>query len=780
MVSEPAPDNLDRALAPRLTEGALWGITAASLAAWLTIWLQCFHPGFVVAAAGLTTGGLILRRRIAPSHASASGSTWAAATATLLAAIPLFVSLWVGAEPYLGRSDGGVYLASGVTLSRAGRLAVRPNGLDSIPADFRSPFISRERTRVGSYERDPLPSFDAGFPLDAAGNARPQFPPLWSSWLGTVHALTGLRGVLLLPAVLTGAALLLLRDIVARAFGDGPALLTTLLVAVSPLTLWFAREMLAVAPLQLLVLAAVWSLQRTEITASRSTQVLGGMLVGLACGIKLTGMLFLPGVVLFAIWRRRWLTLFAIISTVGLALGLAVWATPSYMAATGWQAWHLIPRPLASPGIVLGLAAVALLMVAAIPALWTRLPRRVQVGAPTLGLLLYAAWLVLIRPPVPLRVTLHSEDATNVLQLAWYLTPLVPALALTGALLAVRTSNPLTLAILLPLGFEACLLLVNNAAPNTHPWVLKRYAVSTVPLLLLLAASAIWRLGDRIPRGGRPTSWVLTVAIASASLLLRPELAFHPQLKGLTPVLKSVESALPRDALLVAGHGAQGLAVPLWTHHGRDTTILFGQGMRELLLARRGLAAIQDRPLYYLSEADPGLGTAPSLEIPLDLSTLRQVKDAPAGRLDRHQTTLRLFRVPPLEATPRRLSMGGELFGLVDGLYPTEPNHPNRWTSGMFRAWVWKGPGNALCVRAAGHRPPGSPPARITIVSSDLVLANDQLLPPRMTELSFPLPSNYMSPMLVTVISSTFVPALHQDSADLRELGVLLHELRSD
>ena len=41
------------------------------------------------------------------------------------------------------------------------------------------------------------------------------------------------------------------------------------------------------------------------------------------------------------------------------------------------------------------------------------------------------------------------------------------------------------------------MLLVNNLAPNVHPWVLKRYLPVTIPLLVLLAASTLGRLAAR-------------------------------------------------------------------------------------------------------------------------------------------------------------------------------------------------------------------------------------------------------------------------------------------
>lgn len=772
----------------RAALAGLSGLALLSVAALVLVRLGAFAAA-PVAAAGLfgVAAGWALFRSPASGGGSPEIPAGEALLALLVAGIPLAVALHVGAEPLLGQTDAGVYVATGVHLARTGSLLVRPEALEEAPAWTREAFLVRERPRVGQFEGPEVDNVDPGFTLSGDGRVvHPQFLPLFPAWLALAASAGGTGGALLLPALVSVPGLWLFWAAARRTVGRRESFAALLVVAASPLELWYAREPLAAMPTQALVMATLFVLVSWESAPDpgrrRRLELLAGLLAGLALHTKLTALLLLPGLALWSLGRRAVVLPLSLAAGAASAFALGLWATPEYLRASAFQAWYLVPALLRTPGRLASALVLAAVATTLATALLERLdPPRSRALLRT-ALVSYATWLLLLRAPVPFEVTRHSEDTTNILQLAWYTTGLLPALALLGALGAVA-GPPALRALLLVTVWDPLLLLVNNAAPNIHPWMLKRYVVVALPLIALLASAALGALA----RNGLPGR-ILAVALTAFLVLVpharHPAMAHHPALRGVRSLLDQLAAAIPAGSFVVVEGGARSLAMPLWLVEGRPTAVLARADLASRHAAREAMRAWQarGRDVYVLSDAPGGLGGVAPTVLPLSLATLRQMKDAPAGEIEEHRARLYLSAVPPLPPLPARIEVGGVDFGLVSGVY-----YPERTADG--RTYRWSGPeldarirrdGDALCMTLAGFRPEAASPASLTVTANGTLLAAGIPCGQGFQEIALPLPPSIGGELEVEVRITPFVPALTSATDDLRELGVMVSEIRAD
>lgn len=765
---------------PRHLVAMLWGIVGLSVVALALAMLDRFSAFACLAAAGGTFVLASARGRIA----AASSSPYTVAV-LLLAMVPASVSLAVGPESILGGTDSGVYLAASVNLARTGSLWIRPVQLSELPSTLRPAFVGTVRSRVGQNEALPLTELDPGFTLAGDDSlVRPQFPPLYPAWSAVAFALGGLDGALLLPAILAGLGVVLVAAIGEIAYGRTAGLVAAALLALSPVELWYARETLAAMALQLLMLGTIYAVLVAEREGRRTLFLLAGLLSSLSVATKPTAALLLPALLAWAIHRRSRELLASLLVGAPVATLIAYRCTPDYTRGVGWATVQMLPTFLRAPPAVFTIAIAALLLTSALPLVLTRIDPRHAAVAARLALLGLAVWLVLVRPPLFLTVSRHSEDRTNILQLCWYLTPLPPLLALASAMWQIRAGiDRVRLALLCLVSVDTVALLINNLAPNTHPWLLKRYVVLTIPAMALLASLPIARaLESRgLLRLGAAAALATAIAIPLRS---HPRLALFPAYRGARALVESIDAAIPRPDTIVVEGGARSLATPLWLLRDRSVLTIWQPGARTL--ARRAIGEMQrlGRRVWVLSDEQDLFGRSPDATFALDLATLAQVKDAPADDLERYVTTLAVTAAPPLEAAlPSHVDVGGADFGLTTGTYGSE-----RTPDG--RSYRWTGPeasvtlaraGDTLCVELIAWRPAGSPAADIAIGIDETHLLGQHLsADPRGEELAFPLPAGLPTKLTVWIRSRPFVPTLASDRADARELGVALVSARID
>lgn len=150
--------------------------------------------------------------------------------------------------------------------------------------------------------------------FDPAGFVSVDKAPL-ALWIQTAAAgVFGFNGLsLMLPQVLAGLlAVLVLYDLVRRAYGPWPALLATLALAVMPVSVVIQRSNSPDALLVLVLLLAAWAVARSVERGSLGALLAGAVLVGVAFNVKMLQILLVvPALAALYLgtapvpWRRR-------------------------------------------------------------------------------------------------------------------------------------------------------------------------------------------------------------------------------------------------------------------------------------------------------------------------------------------------------------------------------------------------------------------------------------------------------------------------------------------
>ncbi len=145
-----------------------------------------------------------------------------------------------------------------------------------------------------------------------------RFPPGFPAMLAVVGKIFGNRldAMFAFVALCSAASLLLLFDSVRRVLGDEIAVLATVVYAINPASLADAGSLMSEAPFRLLVYLALWGAVR-ETEGTRFAVVAGAATI-LAALTRSAGVVFIPALGAYWIWKRRYRW------AIGLALGSLV------------------------------------------------------------------------------------------------------------------------------------------------------------------------------------------------------------------------------------------------------------------------------------------------------------------------------------------------------------------------------------------------------------------------------------------------------------------------
>jgi hypothetical protein len=477
---------------------------------------------------------------------------WAVA---LVVAAALGGGIWVGAthaEHVVLRRDAGTYALSAQHLATEHRLDVDvavaalggPGVVDDPSISVASPGF-----------------FEVGRGDDT--HVVPQFLPATPAWLSVGYWLGGWTGLLLVPAVVLGAALLAFGALTARLVGPRWAAVATVALTLCQPVLHAGRSTYSEPFALLVLLAGLVVLAEATVTgtagrwrAARRLGLLAGLVVGGVGLVRVDALrevaLLAPVCALLAIRRHG--------AGGPLALGLAV----STAVSAGWAA--LVSRPYLGQvaGSLLPLLAGTLAVVVVCTLWWWLARRGVSVPdgvrrrlpATLAGLVLLAAvalatrplWLVARQDPndpgsrvvagLQLRQGLTVDGGRtyaeqSVTWLAWWVGVPVLVLALAGAvLLAYRAGRVLTgeraSAWLGPWAVavgSTVLTLYRPGITPDHPWADRRLVPVVLPALLLLATGVVaWVV--RRARRRWPLPWLVLVGVLGpAAVLVPPALA---------------------------------------------------------------------------------------------------------------------------------------------------------------------------------------------------------------------------------------------------------------
>ena len=174
-----------------------------------------------------------------------------------------------------------------------------------------------------------LQSFQYTETQDVLAPIHARFPPGFPAMLAVVGSVMGNRldALLAFVALCSAVSVVLLFDATRRVMGDEIAVVTTALYAINPWSLADAGSLMSEAPFKLFIVLALWGVSR-ESEGTRFAVVTGAATV-LAALTRTAGVVFIPGLAAYWLWRRRytWVAGLALAS-----LPVAAWLAFSFSA----------------------------------------------------------------------------------------------------------------------------------------------------------------------------------------------------------------------------------------------------------------------------------------------------------------------------------------------------------------------------------------------------------------------------------------------------------------
>lgn len=616
---------------------ALTGLLVAGLPLLMLGW---FRPlPVLLLGGGLAVALCVHGARLAREGEASDATVWhLAAVAGLAVGSGVFNAVF-HSEQLAVRRDPATYAQYAAWLAGHGSLPI-PYGT----AAFGGPDPALRPASIGFYDHDGavVPQFMPGSPMiDAVGH-----------WLG------GLSGLLLVPPVLGGLAVLTLAGVTGRLVGARWAPLAALVLAVALPILYTSRTTFSEIPSLILLFGGVALAFDTR--RRPRAAVLAGLAFGLAVLVRVDGLRDVLPVLayaglLIALRRRRGRgepyarmgppLLLGLVAGAGLGLVAAYFLSRPYL---DYLSGSVVPL-LVICGLVLALTVVGALLGPRLIAWSERVVRSGRAGRwlPGLGAgAVVAVMLALaVRPWVQTvrRVATTPDDLLNekfimatqqagglpvdqgrlyyessLYWVIWYVgVPVVVLATLAAAVLVRRMTLGRGLVWLLPLaiiGWTTVTTLWRPAITPDHPFASRRLVPVIIPGLILLAVWGFRWVWSRAREGGYGAPAQRVLLGVGGALVVAPAVitsigtGFTPVERGEAAAVERLCAALPRDASALIVERVTG---------DRFTQVV--RGMCGVPTAQVRLAREAGAP-----GSAPAAGTAPPVDVaaPADVTRL--------------------------------------------------------------------------------------------------------------------------------------------------------------
>lgn len=515
---------------------------------------------------------LVVRQKfVLPRPSSKLGV--AAPSAILVAFVLLAYGVVYRSQEVTATRDPGVYVASGMELSRTGKFG----WTDPLAARFGFPAVSHLFEDIGDI-LDGKPRYlrFSGFYVTdpPRGIIAPQFLHGYEVWLGAIYAMAGPQAALCVNPFVAALALLAIFCALRLVAGSSTALLSVCVLALNPMQLWFARF----PGTEMLFQALAWGTLflyldclRTNAQATRR-MVLALLPLTVACMIKFAAWILLP-VFAFDLACRRsrgilslrartiWLLLPAIVVLIWLhaAIFAPFYLYGSLVVGARKQGIDVAFVPVLYLGSVLAMLSLGSIVGPAIDSLAGRVSRRTALRAGS-GLLLtiLAVWLcqfVMLRFGSGRR-SIWDEN-TNLLEFSQYFGFPVFAMGIAGLMLAFAGDRMRWKSLMFCLVGVSAMLIVHRNLEASHPWGARRWVPVLLPLFCFgIAYFVIWMWRRRFI-AARALAVVAACVAFFVPGYLAKDLVRTKSYRGVVPALDQLGVHLDKGDLV--------LVDPTWT-----------------------------------------------------------------------------------------------------------------------------------------------------------------------------------------------------------------------
>ncbi len=758
-----------------------------------------------IAAFGLSLLVCAFREGPAGPAATAGGLKPAlAATAGILLCAALFLPPY---ETAVAGGDATVYLNFGRQIAHHGALEFEDALLRPLsPASRAELFLNRIPGDVtGQFARFPggFLIADIADPTVTAG-----FSPLFPVLTALGHALGSPRVALVVAPLFATLSLIGLWCVARRLGGVHAAWLAATLTAVSLPQIWFAKLSVPETVAQCFVMAGVLAWLVACARGATRWAFAAGWFLGLACFAKVDLLVLLP-VFLLAIVAARLLTrarlgetplLLAFLAAFGLlvAHNLVHYLSfdSHYRPAVAYLIQTFVVVSLLRESVLVqavAVLAVGLLVAAGVAAFrrpaW-RWPRWCWGWAAVAALVAYGVNYV---------TTLPGRLDETIVWLSWYVSwPVLglAALSLTGLVRVRRADAAPGLAVVgLLLGVVGLQYLYDPLEAGLQIGTMRRYVPVVLPLTMLFGALTVVTLLARVV----VAQYRLRVTLATGALLVglvaRPSLAVvgQPLWDEALAQTAQVARLFPDQAVVLASPDLAGthIQTSLAYLHDVDAILVQERNPDDQVLRRVIGDWLAHGRAVFLALGPQGFSFfAPDLVLEardpahIDLRVLERTRTRAPQAVVSTPIQLQLFQVTRTRGRDQPdIDIGtpaDDLLYDLQGFHgPERDRDPAR---GTFR---WTGPqasltlpgGEAVTLVVAGPRPPGTPPAEISVRIGEQ-LVGERVLGETPQAIRLALPeTGAQGPIDLTIQSTVFQPRSLGLSPDPRDLGVRLYRV---
>ena len=798
--------------AARVERWFLRVMLGVSVVAWLALLLAelgQFRLGLLALLLTIGVFGLSLlvyafRASPAPPTAAAGWRTPAlAATAGILLCAALFLPPY---ETAVAGGDATVYLNFGRQIAHHGALEFEDALLRPLSITSRAElFLNRvPLDTTGQFARFPggFLIADIADPTVTAG-----FSPLFPVLTALGHAVGSPRAALVVAPLFATLSLVGLWCVARRLGGVHAAWLAATLTAVSLPQIWFAKLSVPETVAQCFVMAGVLAWLVACARGATRWVLAAGWFFGLACFAKVDLLVLLP-VFLLAVVAARLLTrarlgdpplLLALLAAFGLVvahnfvhyLSFATHYRPyvAYLIQTSSVLTLLRDSALAQAGAALAAGLLAAAGVAALRRPTWRWPRWCWGWAAVAALVAYGVNYV--------TTTAGRLDET-IVWLSWYVSwPVLglAALSLTGLVRVRRTDAAPGLAVVgLLLGVVGLQYLYDPLETGLQMGSMRRYVPVVLPLTMLFGALTVVTLLARVASRYRLGLTLATGALL-VGLVARPSLAVvgQPLWGDALAQTAQVARLFPDQAVVLVSPDLAGMHIQtsLTYLHDVDAILVQERNPDDQVLRRvirgwlaRGRAVFVVVGQQEFSFFAPDFALAAVERAHIDLYTLERTHTRAPQAVVSTPIRLQLFQVTRTSGPARTAIDVGT--PADDLLYDLQGFHgPERDGDPARSTFRWTGPqasltlpgGEAVTLVVAGTRPPGTPPAKISVWIGER-LVGERVLgeTPQTIRLDRPETGD-PSQIDLTIQSTVFNPRSLGLSSDPRDLGVRLYRV---
>ena len=784
-----------------------------SVVAWLALLLAELGQfrlallGFLLTAGAFGLSLLVYAFRASPATPTAAAG-WRtpalAATAGILLCAALFFPPY---ETAVQGGDATVYLNFGRQIAHHGALEFEDALLRPLSIASRAElFLNRvPLDTTGQFARFPggFLIADIADPTVTAG-----FSPLFPVLTALGHAVGSPRAALVVAPLFATLSLVGLWCVAWRLGGVHAAWLAATLTAVSLPQIWFAKLSVPETVAQCFVMAGVLAWLVACAHGATRWALAAGWFLGLACFAKVDLLVLLP-VFLLAVVAARLLTrarfgdpplLLALLAAFGLVvahnlvhyLSFATHYRPyvAYLIQTSSVLTLLRDSALVQAGAALVAGLLAAAGVAALRRPAWRWPRWCWGWAAVAALVAYGVNYV--------TTTAGRLDET-IVWLSWYVSwPVLglAALGLTGLVRVRRTDAAPGLAVVgLLLGVVGLQYLYDPLETGLQMGSMRRYVPVVLPLTMLFGALTVVTLLARVAAARYRLGLTLATGALLVGLVARPSLAVvgQPLWDEALAQTAQVARLFPDQAVVLVSPDLAGthIQTSLAYLHDVDAILVQERNPDDQVLRRvirgwlaRGRAVFVVVGQQEFSFFAPDFALAAVERAHIDLYTLERTRTRAPQAVVSTPIRLQLFQVTRTSGPARTAIDVGtpadDLLYDLQGFHgPERDGDPAR---GTFR---WTGPqasltlpgGEAVTLVVAGTRPPGTPPAEISVWIGER-LVGERVLgeTPQTIRLALPETGD-TGPIDLTIQSTVFNPRSLGLSSDPRDLGVRLYRV---